>query len=1304
MTRRCRREPAVWMALTAAVVAVFGSVAQARMPFVSIVPISDGNAATDESARANTPINTVAFKRQSLTTVGGYQFTSYYQTDGTLVVGRRKQVTGGTGWSNWTINKTAFTSFNINDSHNTSTLGIDGDGVLHIAWGLHNNVMQYTRSTASVLNDNTFTLTGQATGNNTTTGVLANEIPLYNQSITYPEFYNVPGTGDLMLGFRTGASGNGDAHLVRWNNTSNAWQGVRVGTSQDSANPFIDNDYGSDSLPNASPYLNSLAFDSTGKLHVSWTYRYGSDSPSASPHFSDYQTNHNFMYAVSDPNDASGGGYTTWRKQNGTLYARNGQHDIDENNAQVITSIPEGSSLINQAAMTIDNQDRPVIASWWAPQAAQGNHLRQYMLAWYDGAAWKTSQVSNRNAENGNARVAESQLGTFNMSRPIVLVDEDDRVLVVYSDWQRGNVISVSYTDSPLRDSWQTIDLTSENSGGWEPSYDRNRWGNDGVLSMYYQPITGQTGTAPSIVEWDARAYFATTPGQIAWDVDADGTWSTATNWSTGAVPGGAGVSVRFGGAGTTMTATRTVDLGGVARTVGSLTLNGIGTNGFVLNNGTLAFDNAGDPGLVTVATGNHTIGASLVLGTSGTEFAVSATTSTVELAGSISGAGNLVKSGAGTLILSGTEHSYAQTTVTGGTLQVGTATADGALSSGPVIVTNGTLAFRRSGDFTVTNNIGGVDGFVRHEGVGTLTLMGDNAFGTGLGGVIVTNGGTLRRGTATAIRDGLALSVNNGGRLDLNGMDLSVRSLSGTGDGGAAGQRGAITDLADILGTSALVVTGSGFSAFTGVIANGPTRSIALTKSGAGTLVLSGPSTFTGGTTFTRGFVTADNSSAFGTGALMMSPTASTAAADATRLTLNPGVTISNALVMNVANSGVAAGSLQVISGNATYAGSISIHGNALTGGHFAGGTSAGDLLRITGSVTADTAVSSLIVRQGRVSFAGGGSYGGLDVRADTTFVGATNGIATNALVDIGGNASATLDLNGFDQTLRGLKNAVNGSNAAVVTNTAGTTRTLTLLPQNGDTQSFGGSIRGNLLLRITGDGTQVLTKTGTTSQNGVYDFASAAVIDGVDAILQLKAAAFNIALTNASGVDIRDGRLSFDFSGGGTNPKTTVLGLLDAGYDLGFATGRLRSSTAASARGLGWKEVVGSQVIVMATFYGDATLDGTVGFDDLVVLAQNYDRTSGATWADGDANYNGAVEFSDLVALAQNYNQSTLGSLEGLAGGSFASDWALAQSLVPEPASMLGVLSVLSASVSRRRRRCRLSSGNAAISRSID
>ena len=52
-----------------------------------------------------------------------------------------------------------------------------------------------------------------------------------------------------------------------------------------------------------------------------------------------------------------------------------------------------------------------------------------------------------------------------------------------------------------------------------------------------------------------------------------------------------------------------------------------------------------------------------------------------------------------------------------------------------------------------------------------------------------------------------------------------------------------------------------------------------------------------------------------------------------------------------------------------------------------------------------------------------------------------------------------------------------------------------------------------------------------------------------------------------------------------------------------------------------------------------GDANHDRSVGFADLVAVAQHYGATSGVNFVKGDFTYDGKVDFADLVLVAQKY-----------------------------------------------------------------
>jgi hypothetical protein len=99
----------------------------------------------------------------------------------------------------------------------------------------------------------------------------------------------------------------------------------------------------------------------------------------------------------------------------------------------------------------------------------------------------------------------------------------------------------------------------------------------------------------------------------------------------------------------------------------------------------------------------------------------------------------------------------------------------------------------------------------------------------------------------------------------------------------------------------------------------------------------------------------------------------------------------------------------------------------------------------------------------------------------------------------------------------------------------------------------------------------------------------------------------------------------------------------------------------------------------IIRRTLPGDTNLDRVVNFDDLLRFAANYNQ-SDKFWYEGDFNYNGIVNFDDLLLLASNYNQTLTSS--------FAGDWALAQSIVPEPTALVVLGGLAGVSLCRRRR----------------
>jgi len=374
-------------------------------------------------AWAKNSINTVVFRKNSIISFKNFQFTSYYDSVGCVILAKRKL-----GSNNWEIKKTNYRG-NNKDAHNSISIVIDGKGFLHIAWDHHDSKLRYAKSVIPY----SLELGGELSmiGRNET-------------KVTYPEFYMLK-NGDLLFLHRDGASGRGNLILNRYDVKTKKWERIH------------------DNLIDGQGQRNAYwqaCIDKLGVFHLSWVWREKSD----------VATNHDMSYAKS----LDGG--ITW------LSSKNDNYSIPINisNTKPIQVIPQKSELMNSTSMTADDKGNPYIATYWR---AQNSTVPQYQLIYLKDNEWKVQQVSNRKTPFSLSGVGTKKIP---ISRPQVVVNKKT-VSVIFRDEERGNKISVATNKNINDEVWNIIDINNDDVGQWEPSYDTELWQKKKKLHLFVQ-------------------------------------------------------------------------------------------------------------------------------------------------------------------------------------------------------------------------------------------------------------------------------------------------------------------------------------------------------------------------------------------------------------------------------------------------------------------------------------------------------------------------------------------------------------------------------------------------------------------------------------------------------------------------------------------------------------------------------------------------------------------------------------------------------------------------------------------------
>lgn len=374
---------------------------------------------------AATKVNTAIFRHHAIVTHGHRQFATFYDADAHVVVAWRDLPA-----TTWTIHRTALTG-NVRDAHNGISLGVSSDGLLHLSHDHHGHPLRYRRSDVP-LDPATFGEPLPMTGKR-------------EARVTYPQFVNLA-DGTLLFLYRDGGSGRGDLCINRYRVESRSWEALQ--------HPLISGE------GRCNPYWCRPAVGTDGSLQLAWCWRRSGDAA----------TNSRLCYARSMDGGA------TWMNSRGEPYGL----PITPETAEVVDPVGENNNLSNQDSSEVDRRNRLHIV--FRKNDAGG--IAQYFHTWWDGGAWRQSQVSHFT----EAFVMKGG-GTLRnpLSRPDLLIDARDVVQVLYRDGRSGSRPMLASAAPPDYAAWAHRPLADIDLRQWEPNYDILRWKRDRVLDLFIQ-------------------------------------------------------------------------------------------------------------------------------------------------------------------------------------------------------------------------------------------------------------------------------------------------------------------------------------------------------------------------------------------------------------------------------------------------------------------------------------------------------------------------------------------------------------------------------------------------------------------------------------------------------------------------------------------------------------------------------------------------------------------------------------------------------------------------------------------------
>lgn len=756
---------------------------------------------------------------------------------------------------------------------------------------------------------------------------------------------------------------------------------------------------------------------------------------------------------------------------------------------------------------------------------------------------------------------------------------------------------------------------------------------------------TGSTGGGQQINEIRSLVVNTTSApvGNVYYSNYAnDNKWGTGANWgdslspNLGLVPGPT-ANLIFSNNGFTnpsfqLTTAQSVDLQ-QNRTAASIQFDA--PFNYTLQGHQLTLNNGASPTAITVTSaqpgGAHTIESNLVLGSdlnintnTNTALVLSGNIAagmkqftlnnlgTTTFAGQITGSGTLTHLLTGTVIITGNSAA----TFTGnidmqkGTLQLGASNVLNGATTVSLSSANGSGTFNLAGYNQTVGALNYVSGGTVTTGSGILSMAGN-----------VTSSASATQAVLT-------------GNLDLG----SVNRVFSVAQGGAN---------PDMAVSAAITSTGGG-----------------ITKTGSGSLLLSGDNSFNGANVIAEGTVIASHSNALGAAATATTTSVSTGAT----LGLQGGININalEAIALNGTGDIGRLGALDNLAGDNSVAGAVTLTGNTRIG------AAADTTLTVAGAIGQSGGARTLTANgSGTIVLGGTNTYSGTTtVNSSTTLVAAANGalgtttgtttVASGGTLGFQGNVNySTAETVNVSGTGAGGRNGaidnLSGNNA-FAGNVAMAAAT-TIGANAGSELTLNGIVSGAQNLTVGGTGTIVLGGSAANSYSGTTTVNSGATV----------VAAKNSAFGSTAGTTTVNSGATLGFQGGVVYTSTEALTV--SGTGAAGRTGAIENISGTN-RFDGVVALAGSTTIATAAA-SELTLQGVVSgaqtltkAGDGVLVFGAANTYSGGTAVDAGtlslAGASGAIASTSAITVsnatlkidnAGNNNSNRVGNTTGIA-----------------------------------------------------